>query len=208
MNCRKAQRLISEKLNGLLAGDDERLLMKHIDACENCKRASNAYLKLESLLTERGKMLPAVDWGDFESRTMRRLFEQEPPYAKPPMRRHSIWRYTAAAAATLLTVAAASTIFFIVESARAPVPDTPAGTDSLATMLNTDALTETLRIPQYETKVAKGYVVENPSRPPVISIVTIHDAPPIRRMAALAAAGPAPPLGDLQSSSVVVVVRH
>ena len=60
MRCKKANRLLSEKLDGMLSPRENAALAKHLDQCPACRRRLTDYMQLDAALADLEQTPPAA----------------------------------------------------------------------------------------------------------------------------------------------------
>lgn len=100
MRCKKANRLLSEKLDGMLSPRENAALAKHLDQCPACRRRLTDYMQLDAALADLEKEPPAA----LQQNIMAEIAANQPQWA-PRQPRRFLWgpgTAVAAAAAVLL----------------------------------------------------------------------------------------------------------
>ena len=100
MRCKKANRLLSEKLDGMLSPRENAALAKHLDQCPACRRRLTNYMQLDAALADLEKEPPAA----LQQNIMAEIAANQPQWA-PRQPRRFLWgpgTAVAAAAAVLL----------------------------------------------------------------------------------------------------------
>jgi anti-sigma factor RsiW len=133
MRCRKAERLLSDDLDGALGRAGKARLEAHVRSCPDCRAYRDGLARLREAVGPPEER-PAEYWAGFERRLEARL-DREPAGRVPaaaPLGRRRVLRWTTAGASFLLVLAAVW-YAFLRKDAAGPAVWTPSG-DPLASL--------------------------------------------------------------------------
>lgn len=165
MRCKKANRLLSEKLDGMLSPRENAALAKHLDQCPACRRRLTDYMQLDAALADLEQTPPAA----LQQNIMAEIAASQPQRA-PRQSRRFLWgpgTAVAAAAAVLLLLLGSGKLMLPAgneTAVAAGVQDSAAADEATQQDAGGEALQSATAAPdQASTDLKQGSVLPEPS---------------------------------------------
>lgn len=164
MRCKKANRLLSEKLDGMLSPRENAALAKHLDQCPACRRRLTDYMQLDAALADLEQTPPAA----LQQNIMAEIAASQPQRA-PQQSRRFLWgpgTAVAAAAAVLLLLLGSGKLMLPAgneTAVAAGVQDSAAADEATLQDAGGEALQSATAAPdQASTDLKQGSVLPEP----------------------------------------------